>query len=107
MSDELWEALWIKHGTLYEYLQYLNGMLLPADRPHFEGHIRNVELEILRIEAVMSMMANGAAIPMPSDKDIKALQIATGQLQQAVRAGNAVIGLLAAADAVIKTWPVS
>lgn len=107
MNDDQWEALWAKHGALYEYLQALNSQLLPADRSDYEGDISNAQLEMQRIEAIMNLAANNAPVPLPSDAEIKALQKATGKLEQAVKGGAQVVDLIEAADEVIATWPIS
>jgi hypothetical protein len=107
MSDTLWEDLWNKHQTLYDYLQSLNAQLDPAERPDYEGAIKNAELEIMRLEGVMDAIDAGKPIRLPSDEQVRELQIATGHLQQAVQAGARVEALVGAAADVINSWPVS
>jgi hypothetical protein len=106
MSD-LWRELWNKQQALYDYLQALNGQLSPDDRPNYAGDIGNAEYEIDRLGAVMDQLAADQSIPIPTDEQIKALETSVGELQTVVANGENADKLVAAATAVIATWPLS
>jgi hypothetical protein len=106
-ADALWNTLWDKHEALIDYLQALNEKLSPDDRPDYEGSIRNAELEVQRIEALMDALNAGRVPPFPSEEQIEAMQTSVGKLQQAVARSAKIDKLISAATAVIKTWPVS
>ena len=106
MNDEAKKALWAKLGALYEFLQDLNLRVKPADRPDFEGTIRNAELEITRIQSLLDA-ALGGYVPFPSEEQLRELQRATGELQQAVEDGADMVDLIAAANQAVATWPIT
>ena len=107
MNNDLWQDLWNKHQSLYDYLQSLNAQLSPAERPDYEGAIKNAELEIMRLEAVMDAVDGGKPISLPDGAQVQDLEDATGRLQEAVQAGARADELVAAAADVINSWPVS
>ena len=106
-AGSLWNDLWTKQQALYDYLQTLNTSLMPADRPNYAGDIGNAQYEIERIGAILDLLDNNRPIPFPSDDQVVALRSSVGALQQAVTRGAAVAELVAAASAVVSTWPLS
>jgi hypothetical protein len=106
-ANELWSQLWVKQQALYDYLQRLNDEVLPDDKPNYAGTIGNANYEIERIEAILVALGGNQPIPFPSDDQVDALRASVGRLQQAIVGSANVNELLAAATAVIATWPLS
>jgi hypothetical protein len=106
-KTDLLLALWRKFQTLYDFVQELNARLSPADRPDFEPAILNAKLEIERVKDAYHMIKHGDPIPFPSEAEIKAFAIATGELQKIVKINESYQKLASAAAALVNTWPIS
>lgn len=106
-KPELLLALWKKFQALYDFVQDLNGRLLPADRPDYEGIILNAKLEIERVKDAYHMIKHGDPIPFPSEEEIKAFAEATGELQKIVKINADYTRLAGAARTLVDTWPVA
>ena len=105
--DDLWDLLWTKHEALYDFLQALNELLKPDQRSDHEGVIRNAELEIQRIEAIIDLLDARDPVLYPTEEQVSMLKDAVGRLQRAVDDAAGVERLIKAATAAIGTWPVS
>ena len=107
-KDEILNAIWEKHEAIYDFLQELNERLKTStERRKYEGVMANGVLEIQRLEAVYDMIYTNKPITYPSDEQVHALALATGELQSITDRNTAYSALIDAATELIKTWPVS
>lgn len=106
-KNDLMIALWGKFQALYDFLQELNGRLKPFQRPDYDCVVLNTELEIERVKHSYDMIKSDAAIPFPSEDQVRALAERTGELQKVIGVNEAYGRMAAAAVGLIATWPVS
>ncbi len=102
---EAYNALSLKRAALYVTAQKLAGKITPTNQDELSPTIKRLDLELQLVNAILSEIVADAPVSFPSHETLVELAQLAAQVHAMVVASEAAEELVAAADAVIETWP--
>lgn len=102
---DLYEALQEKRWQLYLYSKRLYELRTAATQFIIDPELGEISLELLLIDGLMTDLNHNNPIAFPSAEQFEGMRADVAGLRNAIGAGDAVEGLMAAGGAVLAAWP--